>query len=312
MANVENEQRQGSDTAGGLIQAVGAELERLMASPLEPGLYFVATPIGNLGDVTLRALATMANADRLYCEDTRISRRLLERFGINRRLSVYHEHNAGDVRPEIMEQLEAGGSVALISDAGTPAISDPGFKLAVSALEANHKVVPVPGPSAVTSALTVSGLATDRFLFAGFLAQKSTARRQQIAELADIPATIVLYESPHRLKDCLKDLGEMLGERPAAVAREITKRYEEIKRGSLTELAAWADDVAARGEITIVIGQSKTAPSEDISDETIEDHLGALLNDHPPARAAKMVAAELGVPKSRVYDIGLKLKQAKQ
>ncbi|MEM9355147.1 MAG: 16S rRNA (cytidine(1402)-2'-O)-methyltransferase [Pseudomonadota bacterium] len=308
MANVEDDLSGGGNQAT-IGQAVANELERLLATTVSPGLYFVATPIGNLGDVSLRALATMAGVDRLFCEDTRISRRLLERFGISRRLSIYHEHNAGEVRPEILKELAAGRSVALISDAGTPAISDPGFKLATAAIDAGHQVVPVPGPSAVISALTVSGLATDRFLFAGFLAQKTTQRRQQIEELATIPATLVFYESPHRLNACLRDLAEVLGPRPAAVAREITKRYEEIKRGTLSELADWSDDVAARGEITIVIGQSKAAAVEEISDDLIEAKLAAILKDYPPARAAKLVAAELGVPKSRVYDIGLKLKQ---
>ncbi|MEM8975111.1 MAG: 16S rRNA (cytidine(1402)-2'-O)-methyltransferase [Pseudomonadota bacterium] len=308
MANVENDVGDSGNQVT-IGQAVASELDRLLATTVAPGLYFVATPIGNLGDVSLRAISTLAGVDRLFCEDTRISRRLLERFGINRRLSVYHEHNASEVRPEILRELAAGRSVALISDAGTPAISDPGFKLATAALDAGHQVVPVPGPSAVISALTVSGLATDRFLFAGFLGQKSTQRRQQIEELSTIPATLVLYESPHRLNGCLRDLADVLGPRPAAVAREITKRYEEIKRGSLSELADWADDVAARGEITIVIGQSKAAAVEEVSDDLIESKLAAILNDHPPARAAKLVAADLGVPKSRVYDIGLKLKQ---
>ncbi len=308
MANVENDLGDGANQVT-IGQAVANELERLLATTVAPGLYFVATPIGNLGDVSLRALATMAGVDRLFCEDTRISRRLLERFGIRRRLSVYQEHNAGEVRPEILKELSAGRSVALISDAGTPAVSDPGFKLATAALDAGHQVVPVPGPSAVISALTVSGLATDRFLFAGFLAQKTTQRRQQIEELATVPATLVLYESPHRLNGCLRDLADVLGPRPAAVAREITKRYEEIKRGTLSELADWSDDVAARGEITIVVGQSKAAAVEEISDDLIEAKLALILKDYPPARAAKLVAAELGVPKSRVYDIGLKLKQ---
>ena len=310
LAYVENNNE--SDGSGqGLGAAVASELARLLASPVTPGLYFIATPIGNLGDVSLRALAMLASVDRLYCEDTRISRRLLERFGINRRISTYHEHNAGEVRPEILAALEKGQSVALISDAGTPAISDPGFKLAVSVIDAGHPVTPVPGPSAVISALTVSGLATDRFLFAGFLSQKSNARRQQISELSAIPATLVLYESPHRLSDSLRDLADVLGPRPAAVAREITKRYEEIKRGTLGELAEWSEEVPARGEITIVIGQATAGPAEDITDDVIAGKLAVLLTEHPPSRAAKLLAAELGVPKSRVYDIGLELKQAK-
>ncbi len=310
LAYVENDNESGGSEQG-VGAAVASELARLLASPVAPGLYFIATPIGNLGDVSLRALSMLATVDRLYCEDTRISRRLLERFGINRRLLTYHEHNAGEVRPEILAALAEGQSVALISDAGTPAVSDPGFKLAVSVIAAGHQVSPVPGPSAVISALTVSGLATDRFLFAGFLAQKSNSRRQQITELSAIPATVVLYESPHRLADSLRDLAELLGPRPAAVAREITKRYEEIKRGSLVELAEWSEEVPARGEITIVIGQASTLPAEDITDDVIEEKLAVLLIEHPPSRAAKLLAAELGVPKSRVYDIGLKLKQAK-
>jgi 16S rRNA (cytidine1402-2'-O)-methyltransferase len=292
-----------------VIAAVTTELDRLLAARPQAELYLVATPIGNLGDVSLRALALLACVDDLYCEDTRTSQKLLSRFAINRRLLSYHEHNAERMRPQIIAALAAGRSVALISDAGTPAISDPGFKLARDVIAAGHNVVAIPGPSAAIAALAASGVATDRFLFAGFLAQKSTARRREIMELAAVPASLVFYESPHRLSAALGDLADLLGDRQGVVAREITKKFEEFKRGHLGDLAAWAAEVPARGEITIIVGPPAPAIADDITDEVIERRLAAARERTSPSRAAKEVAEALGVSRQRVYAIGLAMRQ---
>ncbi|HXZ67737.1 MAG TPA: 16S rRNA (cytidine(1402)-2'-O)-methyltransferase, partial [Alphaproteobacteria bacterium] len=202
-----------------------------------PGLHIVATPIGNLADITLRALATLAHADIVYCEDTRHSRKLFERFGLRPRLASYHEHNAEEKRAEVLDALKDGKTVALISDAGTPLISDPGFKLVREAVAAGHAVTTEPGPSAAIAALTLAGLPTDRFLFLGFLSPKSAARREQILRVKEVRASLVIYESPQRVAATLSDLAACLGPRPAAIARELTKLHEEVKRGTLTELA---------------------------------------------------------------------------
>lgn len=292
-----------------LNAAVLRALNELRAKPMPAGLYLVATPIGNLGDVSLRALTTLAACHRLYCEDTRTSQVLLNRYGINRKLRSYHEHNGERVRPEIIQAIENGQAVVLISDAGTPAISDPGFKLARAVVEAGHPVIPIPGPSAVLTALSAAGLPTDHFLFAGFLAQKSVARRRQLGELASISATLIFYESPHRLAATLEDMSATLGERPAVVARELTKRYEEFKRGSLSELADWAADTSPRGEITILIGRLEPKTAATVADETIADHLRQAQSTASPSRAAKQIADLLGVTKARVYDVGLRIKR---
>ena len=212
------------------------------ASPLAAGLHLVATPIGNLRDITLRALETLAAADLIACEDTRVTRRLLDRYGIATPLTPYHEHNAAAARPKLIARLAAGKSVALVSDAGTPLVSDPGFKLVREARDAGHAVTALPGASAVLAALTVAGLPTDRFLFEGFLPAKEGQRRARIVELARVPATLVLFESGPRLAAALADLAAGLGAREAAVCRELTKLYEEVRRG---DLAALARDYAA-------------------------------------------------------------------
>src|SRR5262245_46395291 len=206
--------------------------------PLEPGLYVVATPIGNLRDITLRALDVLGAANRVYAEDTRVARKLFDAYGLKPRLAAYHEHNAEAARAEILTALEQGESVALISDAGTPLVSDPGFKLARAAIEAGHRVFPIPGASALLAGLVASGLPSDRFLFVGFLPSKQGARRVALAELAEIDATLILYETGPRLADALADMAEALGPRPAAVARELTKLFEETRRGTLDALAA--------------------------------------------------------------------------
>ncbi len=307
----QNQGRQAADGEGRdrLVASVSAELAQLLAQPLAPALYLVATPIGNLGDISLRALAVITAADQLYCEDTRTSRKLLSRFAVNRQLSVYHEHNGARVRPGIIAALDAGRSVALISDAGTPAISDPGFKLARAAVEAGHEVVAVPGPSAAVTALSASGVATDRFFFAGFLSQKRSARRSEIAELADVPATLVFYESPHRLCATLRDLADVLGNRSGAVARELTKKFEEFRRGGLEDLAAWSAAAPPRGEITIIVGPPAETAPDDITDEDIARHLQRARANASPTRAAREVADALGVPRARVYAVGVAMRE---
>ena len=295
-----------------LAAAVGCEINTLMSQPIPAGLYLVATPIGHLGDITLRALALIATAETVYCEDTRTSQKLLGRYGITRALKTYHEHNAARLRPEILEKITAGQSVALISDAGTPAISDPGFKLARAVIEAGGDVMPVPGPVAAVAALTISGIATDRFLFAGFLNAKSSVRRKEIEQLAAIPASLLFYEAPHRLQATLADLAACLGNRPAVVARELTKKYEECRRGQLKDLIEWAGQVQVRGEITIVVAPPLTDAKIDVSDDMIADRLRYAWLSAPPSKAAKKVAEELGVSKARVYAIGLELKRYEQ
>src|SRR6476660_906597 len=214
----------------------------ILAAPKPvPGLHLVATPIGNLGDITLRALETLAGVDVIACEDTRITRRLTERYAISAQLKPYHEHNAALARPKILERLAQGASIALVSDAGTPLISDPGFKLVREVCAAGHQVIALPGPSSVLAALSVAALPTDRFFFEGFLPAKETARRARIAELARIDATLVIFESGNRVQDTLRDLTEAIGTRQAAICRELTKLHEEVSRASLAELAEKAD-----------------------------------------------------------------------
>ncbi len=311
MARVPESSGRSDATVNGAAQ-LSASLARqftdLLERPLAPALYLVATPIGHLGDISLRALAIIAAVDHLYCEDTRTSRKLLARFGIRRRLLTYHEHNAASIRPDIIEALRADRSVALICDAGTPAISDPGLKLTRAVIAAGSNVITVPGPSAVIAALTASGLATDRFFFAGFLSAKQGARTNEIAALATIPATLIVYESPHRLAAALSDLAAGLGDRPAVVARELTKKFEELRRGHLSELAHWAAGVPARGEITLVIGQPERPGAGDIADSVIAGELRKRLEDNAPSQAAKLVADKLGVAKSRVYAVSLAMK----
>jgi 16S rRNA (cytidine1402-2'-O)-methyltransferase len=219
-----------------------------------PGLHIVATPIGNLGDITLRALETLAGSDVIYCEDTRVTRKLLDRYGMTAPLSPYHEHNATAVRPKILARLAQGDSVALVSDAGTPLISDPGFKLVREVCAAGLPVHALPGPSSILTALSVAALPTDRFFFEGFLPAKEGARRHRITELARIDVTLVLFESGARVQDCLHDLADILGARDIAICREMTKLHEDIRRSSLIDAAAQAAQLETRGEFVLVIG----------------------------------------------------------
>jgi 16S rRNA (cytidine1402-2'-O)-methyltransferase len=282
------------------------ELGALLAQPLPAGLYLVATPIGNLGDITLRALASLARADVVYCEDTRHSGTLLAHFAIARPTRPYHEHNAQRERPRILAELAAGKAVALVSDAGTPLVSDPGYKLVREALAAGHRVVSLPGPSAPLAALTSTGLATDTFLFAGFLPARQGARRARLAELAAVPATLVLFEAPQRLSESLSDIAEVLGAREAAVARELTKLHEEVRRGTLADLALWAAEARPKGEMVVLVGPP-VPPA--VTDEAIAAKLTPMLPVMSLSDAAKAAADDLGVAKARVYDIGIALKR---
>jgi 16S rRNA (cytidine1402-2'-O)-methyltransferase len=295
--------------AGRLVERVAAEVGTLASERLAPGLYLVSTPIGNLADITLRALAVLAGADQLYCEDTRHSRKLLSRYGISRGLGTYHEHNAEQMRPRILAALAAGQSVALATDAGTPLISDPGFKLARAALDAGHRVIPVPGPSAVLAALTGAGLPTDTFLFAGFLPPKSAARRARIKELENVAATLVIFEAPSRLADMLDDLAAVLGDRTGVVARELTKLHEGIRRDTLAGLAQWARETEVRGEIVVLVAPPG---AREITDEAIAERLQPALETMSVRDAAKAVAEALGAPKSRVYDLAVRLRQGER
>src|SRR4030081_2888685 len=226
----------------------------LTAPKAVPALHLVATPIGNLGDITLRALQTLACVDIIACEDTRITRRLTERYAITARLKPYHEHNAAVARPKILERLAQGASIALVSDAGTPLISDPGFKLVREVCAAGHQVIALPGPSSVLAALAGAALPTDRFFFEGFLPPKQTARRTRLAELARIDATLVMFESGNRVQDTLRDLADIMGTRDAAICRELTKLHEEVRRAPLSELAKSAGALETRGAFVLVIG----------------------------------------------------------
>jgi 16S rRNA (cytidine1402-2'-O)-methyltransferase len=271
------------------------------AEPLAPGLHVVATPIGNLADISLRALATLAAADAVIAEDTRVTKKLLAHYGIATPLVAYHEHNAAMMRPRLLARLADGATLALVSDAGTPLVSDPGYKLVAAALADDVPVTSVPGASAVLAALVVAGLPTDRFFFEGFLPSKTVARRQRIAELAAIPGTLVFFESPHRVAEALVDLHAVLGQRDAAMARELTKHFETVRRGQLAELAAtFAEEPPPKGEIVLLVGPpSADAAVPDAAD--LDMKIGKLLETLSVKEAATVIAAETGQPRRKVY-----------
>ena len=259
---------------------------------LAPGLYVTATPIGNAQDITLRALWVLSQCDAIVAEDTRVSAKLLAIHGISRPLLSYNDHNAGPMRPKLLRRLREGARLALISDAGTPLVSDPGMKLVKAAREAGIAVYPVPGASAALAALTAAGLPTDRFLFAGFLPAKSGERRTALGELKAVPASLVFFESPQRLADSLADMAEVLGAREAAVARELTKLHEEVRTGTLETLAAeYGKSSPPKGEITIVVAPPPAA----VADTTkIDSLLRQALPFMPVKAAANMVAEATG------------------
>jgi 16S rRNA (cytidine1402-2'-O)-methyltransferase len=271
-----------------------------------PGLYLVATPIGNLGDITLRALETLAGVDIIACEDTRITRRLTERYGIAAQLKPYHEHNAALARPKILERLAQGASIALVSDAGTPLISDPGFKLVREVCAAGHRVMALPGPSSVLAALSVAALPTDRFFFEGFLPPKETARRARLTELARLEATLVMFESGNRVQDTLRDLADVMGGRDAAICREMTKLHEDIHRAPIAELARSAGTLETRGEFVLVVGpppKGAQAMTEDALDDLLRERL-----KRDSVKDAVAHAVELsGRPRREIYARALEL-----
>lgn len=277
------------------------------ARPLEPALYLVATPIGNLGDMTLRALETLAGADVLACEDTRVTRVLLDRFGITGRPFAYHEHNANEVGPKLINALEEGRSVALVSDAGTPLVSDPGYRLGQLAIDAGHRVVPIPGPSAPLAALVGSGLPADAFLFAGFLPVKEKGRRDRLAELSKIPSTLIFFESPHRIADTVRIAADVLGnDRPACVCRELTKTFEEFRRGTLGELAEHYGDATVKGEIVLVIGPPAFDDIPAAVD--VDIMLRELALSMPATKAAAEAARLTGLSRKDLYQRLIELK----
>jgi 16S rRNA (cytidine1402-2'-O)-methyltransferase len=294
-----------AEAAGSVIRTFSVDQHTLAAPKAAPGLHLVATPIGNLGDITLRALEILAGVDVIACEDTRITRRLTERYGISAQLTPYHEHNAALARPRILERLAQGASIALVSDAGTPLISDPGFKLVREVCAAGYAVIALPGPSAVMAALSVAALPTDRFFFEGFLPPKETARRARLKELARIDATLVMFESGSRVQDTLADLAEIMGGRDGAICREMTKLYEETRRAPLSQLALAAGRLETRGEFVLVIG-----PPAD-RDVMAVHQLDELLRERLVSDSVKDAVAHVvelsGHPRREIYARALQL-----
>lgn len=275
-----------------------------------PGLYITATPIGNAGDITLRALDLLSRCDLVLCEDTRVTAKLFAIHNIQAKTAPYHDHNAAEMRPRVLKRLEAGEAIALVSDAGTPLVSDPGFKLVQEAVAAGHNVTTLPGASSVLAALTLAGLPTDRFFFAGFLSSKQEARRKELAELAAIPSSLVFLESANRLAAVLADMAAALGGREAAVARELTKKFEEVRRGTLGDLATHYEEAGPpKGEIVIVVGppEKRAALCAHEVDAMLENALArASLKD-----AVAEVVAMTGLPRRDVYARALELSGAK-
>lgn len=289
--------------------AVSSEDRGSETPPLAPGLYLVATPIGNVEDVTLRALRVLREADLVACEDTRHTGRLLQRYGIEAKLVPYHDHNAEEARPRLLARLAAGGRVALVSDAGTPLVSDPGYKLVRAARDQGTPVTSIPGACAAIAALQLSGMPPDRFMFAGFLPPRQAARRSALETLRAVPATLIFYESPTRLSAALADMAAVLGDRPAAVARELTKLFEEVRREPLSALAEhWAAE-APKGEIVIVVGPPDEAPPDEAD---LDGMLRAALSRVGVRDAAAEIAAATGLPRRQVYARALTLTEGKR
>jgi 16S rRNA (cytidine1402-2'-O)-methyltransferase len=281
-------------------------LTALLDRPLAAGLYLVATPIGNLADISLRALAILARAPLIAAEDTRHSRKLLSHYNIAAELTPYHEHNAARERPKLLARIEAGYAVALISDAGTPLVSDPGYKLVREALDAGLMVTSIPGPSAALAALTCAGLPTDSFLFGGFLPPKSGPRQTRLAALKDAHATLIFFETAPRLSKSLADMSTVLGPREAVIARELTKLHETLHRGTLDTLAAEIEEQPVKGEVAVVVAPSK-AEEGAVDDTRLTADLETALKTMSLRDAVRAVTDAHGVKRARVYELGLAL-----
>ena len=283
----------------------GASSKRSVSAPV--GLTLVATPIGNAADITLRALDILRSAGTVACEDTRVTAKLFALHGISAKLTSYHEHNAAKVRPALMRRLKNGESVALVSDAGTPMVSDPGYRLVADCIAEGIPVTAAPGASSVLTALQLSGLPTDRFMFVGFLPTKSGARKRTLAEVVSVPATLVFLESPRRLAASLSDMAEILGPRDSAMARELTKMFEEVRRGTLSELAGhYAQAGSPKGEVTLVVAPP-SAESKKFSPEEVDAALRQALKTDSLRDAVALVSQTAGWPKREVYARGLAL-----
>jgi 16S rRNA (cytidine1402-2'-O)-methyltransferase len=285
---------------------IGAQA--VQANSLPAGLYLVSTPIGNLGDMTLRSLNVLAVADVIYCEDTRVTPRLLERFGIKNKLKPYHDHNSEGAGASIVVAIQAGQIIALVSDAGTPLISDPGFPLVRDCVAAGLRVEALPGASALLPALQLSGLPTDRFSFLGFLPQKKNERLKALADIDERTETVAVYESPYRILEALEDIEKVLGARPLSVSREITKLHEETLRGTAASIAATlAAKPSIKGEFVIIIGAQEKAADE-LTEAEILQAIEAALLDHPSGKAASLVSKKLGLARDDIYARILTLK----
>lgn len=278
------------------------------ASPLPSGLHVVATPIGNLEDITLRALKALAGADRIACEDTRVSAKLLNRYGIRKPLLAYHEHNAKAQGERLLSCMKSGEAIALISDAGTPLLSDPGAELVAAAQAAGIAVTPYPGASALMAALVVSGIGIEKFHFLGFLPAKQSARRKALQQVLQIPGTLVFYETAPRLGSSLSDMAELLGHRDAAICRELTKLHETVVKGNLEQLAAQFSQEKTKGEIVIVVGAGEAKTEKLVDVETL---LGAAMKNQSLKEAVAQVTRTSGLPRRDVYAQALRLKGAK-
>jgi 16S rRNA (cytidine1402-2'-O)-methyltransferase len=298
---------EGKATGASLASKSGAPKANSLKGKLAPGLYVVATPIGNLGDMTDRAARTLRDADLIACEDTRVTGGLKLHFDIQTPLTPYHDHNADQVRPGLLARIAEGGALALVSDAGTPLISDPGYKLVRACADAGHAVFPIPGASAMLAAAVTAGIATDRILFAGFLPNRAKARQDAIAELRGLAATLIFYESAQRLADTLADLATVLGARDAAVCRELTKLHEEVRRGTLSDLAArYAKEPTPKGEVVVVVAGAPKVAAE-ISAADIDAALREALQKLSLRDAAALVAEQLNQPRRAIYSRALEL-----
>jgi 16S rRNA (cytidine1402-2'-O)-methyltransferase len=298
------------DPAAPPVSNAAERLRPAGETELGPGLYLVATPIGNLGDIGLRALAVLRSADRIFCEDTRVTGKLLAKYGIASSLGAYHDHNAEQARSLVLTALRRGERVALVSDAGTPLVSDPGYKLVRAALAEDLPVTAIPGPNAAVTALILSGLPPDAFLFAGFLPPRQTARRRALARWAGVDATLVFYESTPRLAESLADMADALGDREAAVARELTKIHEEVRRGRLAGLAVhYRLAGPPRGEAVVVVGPPEHREPDQAE---VDERLRAALTELGVRETAAKLAAETGMPRGELYRRALAMRDGKK